>query len=250
MKKLFLIAILAFTACVTFAEQYSVQKAQQLKKNSVISFREYCYKAEVSNETNIEHFLQYFNYYRYQLRKYLTVDEINDLSKKFENKIEEKQFKLNKLYVFATFAHAEQVIPYVNQYTDSEKNLMLSILCCAYIEQKQFDKAFELIKQGVNSNAFVAFAKKSDVKYKSGLWIAGKNILLANGGLQNPKQANEIIVALFRYKTADITKEQQIEFLSELAEMYPIPGTDFNQWKPFMGFVGYKYKSLTGKQLF
>ena len=250
MKKLFLIAILAFTACVTFAEQYSVQKAQQLKKSSVISFREYCYKSEVSSETNIEHFLQYFNYYRYQLRKYLTVDEINDLSKKFENKIEAKKFKLNKLYVFATFGYAEQVIPYVNQYTDSEKNLMLSILCTAYIDLNQFDKALQLVKQGVNSNAFVAFAKKSDAKYKSELWNAGKNLLLANGGLQNPKQANEIIVALFRYKATNVTKEQQIEFLSKLAEMYPIPGTDFNQWKPFMGFVGYKYKMLTGKQLF
>jgi hypothetical protein len=29
--------------------------------------------------------------------------------------------------------------------------------------------------------------------------------------------------------------------------MYPIPGTDFNQWKSFMGFVGFKYKQLTKK---
>jgi hypothetical protein len=32
--------------------------------------------------------------------------------------------------------------------------------------------------------------------------------------------------------------------------MYPIPGSDFNKWKTFMGFVGYKYKALTGKDLF
>ena len=55
---------------------------------------------------------------------------------------------------------------------------------------------------------------------------------------------------MFRYKPQSVTKEQQIELLSKLAQIYPIPGSDFNKWKSFMGFVGYKYKALTGKDLF
>ena len=55
---------------------------------------------------------------------------------------------------------------------------------------------------------------------------------------------------MFKYRPNSITKEEQIKFLEQISQRYPIPGTDFNQWKGFMGFVGYKYKVLTGKELF
>lgn len=59
-----------------------------------------------------------------------------------------------------------------------------------------------------------------------------------------------LLANAFRYKSKNVSKEQQIAFLEQIAQMYPIPGTDFNQWKGFMGFVGFKYKALTGKDLF
>jgi hypothetical protein len=71
-----------------------------------------------------------------------------------------------------------------------------------------------------------------------------------NGGCENVTTAHDTLTKMFRFKPASVTKEQQIEFLSKLAQIYPIPGTDFSTWKPFMGFIGFKYKSLTGKELF
>jgi hypothetical protein len=35
-----------------------------------------------------------------------------------------------------------------------------------------------------------------------------------------------------------------------IGDKYPTPGTDFETWRGFMGFVGFRYKSITGKDLF
>lgn len=88
-------------------------------------------------------------------------------------------------------------------------------------------------------------------KNKEKIWKTGCQLLLNDGaGITDTQVAMLALSSVFRYKPSNITKEQQIELLSKLAQIYPIPGTDFNKWKGFMGFVGFKYKQLTGKDIY
>ena len=54
----------------------------------------------------------------------------------------------------------------------------------------------------------------------------------------------------FNRKPSTVKNEDIVNFIKELADKYPTPGSNFDDWKGFMGFIGYKYKAITGKDLF
>ena len=66
----------------------------------------------------------------------------------------------------------------------------------------------------------------------------------------NAKLAMDIIKKMFELRPKTVTNEQVAQFLKMIGDKYPTPGTDFETWRGFMGFVGFRYKSITGKDLF
>ena len=214
MKKFLLFALCAISAVSAFAETFSINKYYQIyKTKNYHKWAEYCYNAEIS----VSDAHKQINGYRWYLsyNKFSKEQGLKQLEK-FQGKISEKPYK---------------------------KNIALFLVNIGNIQESI--KTFDCLQVRHAIWNYYLREKKNDM-----MWKSGKDLLLIEGGYDQPTIANKIITHMFRYKPASITKEEQIEFLSKLAQMYPIPGTDFNQWKAFMGFVGYKYKALTGKELF
>lgn len=103
------------------------------------------------------------------------------------------------------------------------------------------DKAGELGLQ----TKFNAYYQSRD---KKNTWETGVIYLLDD--YRTPTDAMDILKKMFNRKPSDLPDQKVVEFLTELADKYPIPGSNFDEWKGFMGFVGYKYKAITGKDLF
>ena len=218
MKKFLLFALCAISAVSVFAEPFSQKKcaSKTIWDEKLL----YSYESEVSSESNYNHLTFALRYLQKKTNRYLTVEEINDYAKKFKGKVKDNEFKLAIASNMAYNLHIDDALKYSQGIQP------------IWLKQAIFD----------------AYIK---AKNKEEAWKYGKNILINNGqGQTNDVIVNKILTNMFRYKPASVTKEQQIEFLKQVAQIYPIPGTDFNKWKSFMGFVGFKYKQLTGKELF
>ena len=219
MKKFLLLALCAISTMSLFAEPFSLEKIKSFKTSQ--ERNKYAFEAQVSSESTQGIHAQAAFGYIVANKKNLTVSEINQLMKKFDS-INDIAFVYGRL--FASYGHEKYAYEYANRYNDGS--------------YRQRTIYFDLLN-------FAKFNNREKV------WEYGTKILDANGiGCVDDVMANTVISTMFRYKTKNITKEQQIEFLSKLAQIYPIPGTDFNKWKSVMGFVGFKYKQLTGKELF
>ena len=217
MKKFLLFALCAISACSVFAEPYSNAKSLQLYKAKKFKlWSEYCFNSEISAESG--------GYHVSGVRYYLQANVKNFT----------KQQAFNKLDQFKNIAPTEKSLNY-------EKAQVLASMGFA-------DEALRMSDDPRIKYAIYAHYRSANNKEM--MWKYGTCALLTDGGYTSSIAANQILTRIFRYKPASVTKEQQIELLSKLAQMYPIPGTDFNQWKGFMGFVGFKYKALTGKELF
>ena len=221
MKKFILFALCAISTLSVFAEPFSNEKLNQIVKTKQYdAMKKYCYESQVSAESNYNHMFFTLEYNKSNKKDYLTIDEINAIAKKFEGKIDNNSFQMALGNSLAINGYTDQAIK-INEKINS--TTMNSLIFNRYIYNKNKQK----------------------------VWQFGKKIIICDGeGFYNSKEATNILTKMFRYKPVNISKEQQIEFLSKLAQIYPIPGSDFNKWKSFMGFVGYKYKALTGKDLF
>ena len=217
MKKFLLFALCAIASVSAFAEPFSIAKYNELAKKDHRTATEYAYKAEIAEKCNIHAraFTSYiiYNYIQFNLSKQQIASTLNN----FKGKISDKDLQTNLGRLYARYGFDDEAIECYN------KSKYSSIL-------------YNLFN----------YNKKNSQK----MWKYGKMTLLTEGGWISSKSANSILTYMFRYKPATVAKEEQVEFLSKLSQMYPIPGTDFNQWKSFMGFVGFKYKALTGKELF
>lgn len=103
------------------------------------------------------------------------------------------------------------------------------------------DKAEEL---GLSAK-FEAYYLSRD---KKNTWETGVIYLLDD--YRTPVDAMDKLKKMFNRKPSDLPNQKVVEFLTDLADKYPTPGSNFDEWKGFMGFVGYKYKAITGKDLF
>lgn len=222
MKKFIIFALCAISAGSVFAEPFSNAKFLQIQKTkNWVELKKYAYEAQISEETNLSHLNNYSNYIKDHLKKAnLNITEFEEIAKKFKGKIN----GANRYeYGMATVAAQSCLEDKMLQFSNKLENKLVASVYNHYIRRS-----------------------KNKVK----IWQYGKKVLLIDGGCENYSAATDTINKMFRYKPSNITKEEQIEFLSKLSQIYPIPGTDFNKWKNFMGFVGFKYKQLTGKELF
>ena len=222
MKKFILFALCAISTLSVFAEPFSMAKYAQVgKTKNWEQITRYAYEAQISEETNWTHLYSYSTHMKIFIKKAnLNITEFEEIAKKFEGKVKGKN-----MYEYGMAVVAAQ--------------------SCLEDKMLQFSNKLE---NRLVANVYSYYITYSTNKEK--IWQYGKKALLTDGGYENVNNATKIINKMFRYRPKTITKQQQIAFLDQLAQTYPIPGTDFNKWKGFMGFVGYKYKALTGKDLF
>ena len=137
--------------------------------------------------------------------------------------------------------------------TDSNLKRAYSIVGARYMNNrfglaKNIDKAIEYYKKAEEfglGGLFNCYYQKRD---KENAWKTGVVYLLDD--YRTPAQALKTVKDMFNRKPANIKNEDIVNFIKELADKYPTPGSNFDDWKGFMGFIGYKYKAITGKDLF
>ena len=179
----------------------------------------YCYEAEISKESNRFHAAFGVNYLAKDLKEKDTKN-IDAYLNKFSTVLNPQRITALKIKAYYNAGLVQQ-----------SKDLAL--------KNKQLNS--------IHKDVLMPFFKTKD--YITA-WQISKNYLTKIGGISNPKTALNILNDMFKYMPNTITKEQQIALLETISQRYPVPGTDFAKWKAFMGFVGYKYKALTGKELF
>lgn len=121
-------------------------------------------------------------------------------------------------------------------------------LWSAYHRDKQYDKALALaVKYERWQNALnTATAMKDRAK----IFEYGKKVFL-DTFIATPQLATQTLTTILRPNYTGIVDNQEIaDFLKAIADRYPAPDAEVEAWKGFMGFVGYRYKSLTGQDLF
>ena len=245
MKKFLFATLTVLTAITVFAEPYSKQKYKSFN-GVAVDERKYCYQAQISNETDFFHMFQYFGYLIEDMQKNLTKQEFKQFAKKFEGKIS-KNTCIDIIGQYAAQIGNEEFA--LQCFEICKSRFIYNRLYNFYKKTNNVEKIDKLMANDKVDN-IVKISIAKDKKDYSAQWQLSKKVLLKTGGFEEIKTAQRILTQMFKYRPRTITKEEQVEFLEQIAQIYPIPGTDFNQWKNFMGFLGFKYKQLTKKQLF
>lgn len=113
---------------------------------------------------------------------------------------------------------------------------------------KDYAKAIEWADKAEELGLSVKFEAYYHSRDKKNTWETGVIYLLDD--YRTPADAMDKLKKMFNRKPSDLPDQKVVEFLTDLADKYPTPGSNFDEWKGFMGFVGYKYKAITGKDLF
>lgn len=113
---------------------------------------------------------------------------------------------------------------------------------------KDYAKAIEWADKAEELGLSAKFNAYYQSRDKKNTWETGVIYLLDD--YRTPADAMDILKKMFNRKPSDLPDQKVVEFLTDLADKYPTPGSNFDEWKGFMGFVGYKYKAITGKDLF
>lgn len=113
---------------------------------------------------------------------------------------------------------------------------------------KDYAKAIEWADKAGELGLSTKFSAYYLSKDKKNTWETGVSYLLDD--YRTPTDAMDKLKKMFNRKPSDLPDQKVVEFLTDLADKYPTPGSNFDEWKGFMGFIGYKYKAITGKDLF
>ena len=229
MKKVLLLIAAVAASFSAIAEDFSMAKAKTLKG---AAYRDYVANSNVSKQFTIKIGAQKI----YHTNKNWTIQETNKLAEDIAKA--NPNLNVNELKdIYSSLIGVDVKPQYASYYI---KYLMA---------RKNYEKVIEVSQKYSLYDNNVLQSIKTLKKYDV-LWEIGEKALTKQGGYAFSEAATKLIQTMFRYKPATVTKQDQIKFIEQLAQIYPIPGTDFNKWKGFMGFIGYKYKALTGKDLF
>ena len=113
---------------------------------------------------------------------------------------------------------------------------------------KDYAKAIEWADKAEEQGVGVKLDAYYHSRDKKNTWETGVIYLLDD--YRTPADAMDKLKKMFNRKPSDLPDQKVVEFLTDLADKYPTPGSNFDEWKGFMGFIGYKYKAITGKDLF
>lgn len=120
------------------------------------------------------------------------------------------------------------------------------------LSKKDYDKAIKyanLVKPITNSSATIlmrAYGAKGDIE---NAFKAGERLFLETY-ITSPASAMSVMTNMMNQVPDSYDDAKLAELLAKIGRKYPAPGADFEAWKGFMGFIGYRYKALTGKDLF
>ena len=221
MKKILLSILTIGSLFAVSAAEYSSKEYSSLK--TFKQQTQYAYNSTISRDskTDVCHMIAYLSHVKKLKKSNLTIQQINEAAKIF------KDFGYYKTFLYEAYIKNGHIELVENKIRQDKSGLMMSV-----VYERLLDQYIVL-------------------KNKEKIWQIGSELLLNDGiGIKNTKVATSALNSVLRYKPKTVTKQQQIAFLEQIAQIYPIPGTDFNDWKAFMGLVGFKYKALTGKELF
>ena len=244
----FITLVLTFSC---FADKFDLTKFEQLKKaKNQQALLKYCAESTPTS-IGIQNKQHYFAI-RYLIGKKdtkLTKQQVLQIVKPF---IQVSQKQITKDFIqFIAFQSANLIqdadkkAEYI--YNTYKIRLQFGIIANRYIKLKQYNKALQIANK-YNLVPIQLRVAKVNKDYKL-LWETSEKILCFKSGVKNAKKATQILSDMFRYKPSSVTKQQQVQLIQKLSKIYPVAGTDFNEWKNFIAFISYKYKSLTGKTL-
>jgi len=252
----FVFATICFAADVKFdlnvytAKATPKEKSDYLKSCNVFEKSDVRFKLVRGTMLAGEYFREKDVAFTY--KEYL--DKIKEQAPEYEETINTKWDYINT-YASMKTATIDTIIKFCQDNftgTDLEKR-GYNLIAARYMSNrfglaKNIDKAIENYKKAEEfgyGGLFNAYYQKRD---RENTWKTG--VALLTDDYVTPKVAMNTIKNMFNRKPASLKNEDIVAFLKELAEKYPTPGSNFDDWKGFMGFIGYKYKSITGQDLF
>lgn len=134
----------------------------------------------------------------------------------------------------------------------TEVNWACYSLCKWSLERRNYDEA---IKYGNMVNPLsVWVARNLQRAYESKgqtdkAFEVGVRLFLETY-ITSAKDAMDIMTNMMNRVPDSYDDAKLAELLAKIGKKYPAPGANFEAWKGFMGFIGYRYKALTGKDLF
>ena len=249
--KIFMTFTAMLVVMATFADNFDLAKFEQINKtNNRQAVMKYCAESTPTaiGIENKQHFFA-ISYLIGKKDTKFTKEQVLQIVKPFVN-VAEKPITKDMIefiglqsanLVQDSNAKAEQI------YKKYNVKMQFGIIANRYIKNKDYAKASEIANKYELVPIQLRLAKTN--KDYVALWNTSQKILCYKSGVKNAKKATQILGDMFRYKPSTVTKQQQIALIEKLAKIYPVAGTDFNQWKNFVSLISYRYKVLTGKVL-
>ena len=261
MKSIF--AILAMMVGVScFAEVFTWEKADELKREyqktkSVAAkaalnkyFAETEFNKEESEAYNLDKLVRnVYETYKGEMSSAAILDYADKLYKTTDKNVRKsvviRTFIMNKAYdaLKAEVGDGKDI---------PDAGWACTSLCSLSLERRNYDEA---IKYGSMVNPLdVRVAKYLQRAYDSKgqtdkAFEVGVRLFLETY-ITSPKDAMDIMTNMMNRVPDSYDDAKLAELLAKIGKKYPAPGADFEAWKSFMGFIGYRYKTITGKDLF
>lgn len=211
--------------------EFNKEQSEQYNKEKLNRNVMYTYKGEMTREAILAYADKLFKTTDEDIREYVLINTLNinracnALKAEIDGgKIAEEHLFNNACAIVSTVAlekrNYDEAIKYSLMITPIN-NSVASRLMRAYGAKGQADKAFEI----------------------------GARLFLETY-ITSPTVAMDTITKMMNQVPASYDDAKLAELLAKIGRKYPAPGADFEAWKGFMGFIGYRYKALTGKDLF
>lgn len=121
-----------------------------------------------------------------------------------------------------------------------------------FLSKKDYDNAIKYAEKvnPINQSAVSTLQRAYGAKgMKDKAFEVGARLFLETY-ITTPSTAMIVITSMMNQVPDNYDDAKLAELLAKIGKKYPAPGADFEAWKGFMGFIGYRYKALTGKDLF
>lgn len=136
--------------------------------------------------------------------------------------------------------------------SEGQRKLMATPIANNFLSKRKYDEAIKYasVVNPINVRAASilqrAYGAKGDVE---NAFKVGERLFLETY-VTNPAVAMRTMTSMMNRVPASYDDAKLADLLAKIGKKYPAPGADFEAWKGFMGFVGYRYKAITGKDLF
>lgn len=264
MKSIF--AILAMVVGVScFAEVFNIDKARELYsaylKNKTAASKAAWEKYYLETEFNKDYpdGLQNFKLYKMVMATYK-----GEITKAGIMAAADKIYKLtdeeHRAFVLINVARRKGAFDIIKAEIDGgalvANELLFNSSCISvannFLSKRDYDNAIKYAGKVKPINATVvsiiqrAYGAKGDIE---NAFKIGERLFLETY-ITSPVLAMRVITSMMNRVPASYDDAKLADLLARIGKKYPAPGADFEAWKGFMGFVGYRYKALTGKDLF